>query len=123
MKTTKIISLIFLNLSSFKPATVDNERKKYFSEYFYLLRNIKEYFRMQPQMKEEPDKRTAINRLEFYVNFFEKYSNYDINSEYEIDDNLIWFIARYFHELYQVQLKNLPLPIIESIIKKQIFGD
>lgn len=104
----------FLKLCSFKPTIVDDERRKYYSEYFFALGNINEYFRMQRKSSLK-DIEKVISNFEVYVKFFNKYTKWN-ECDGEIDDDLVSFLASHFYEVDQERLKKLPLRMIERIV-------
>lgn len=118
----------FLNLTSFDNSTLDSLHQKYYSEFFLLLGNIDEYFRIQPEIINEI---TNDNAVDILISISHKYhkiykkiefnSQIDLNSLYNIESvhKVISFISSNFEKVKKSRLTELDISLLEQIISNE----
>lgn len=108
----------FLGLSSFSNVKLDPNRLKYFLNYFYILGNSDEYYRLKSYFLKDITKENAIEQL---ISF----ANLDSNDNESIDPNdqsiqeIIQFIAKNFWSISKEKLKLLNINILEIILSQE----
>lgn len=107
----------FLNLVSFEETKIDPDHQTHYSEYFYQLGNLNEYFRLQTKFVSEINSDNAVDRLLSISNITE------IDPEIKIDEKsiqqLIDFISENFENVNKDRLKLLKLEFLEEIIENE----
>ncbi|KAK8839940.1 hypothetical protein M9Y10_031655 [Tritrichomonas musculus] len=107
----------FLNLVSFEETKIDPDHQTHYSEYFYQLGNLNEYFRLQTKFFSEINSENAVDRLLSISNITE------IDPEIKIDEKsiqqLIDFISENFENVNKDRFKLLKLEFLEEIIENE----
>ena len=106
----------FLSLSSFDNTAIDQTRRKYFSAYFYILGNIEEYTKLQPNYTESLTIDNVVNRLHS-ISEVTSIITFDANPATLFFEEIIEFAASHFEELDKKGLKKLSIEMIEEILK------
>lgn len=105
----------FLKLSSFNNFQLNSKERKLYSEYFYHLGNIEEYYRIQPECYGVLTTENAVERLISILN--NSLKNTDEIDRCNINfTKIIEFISIHFEEIDKELVKKLPIDTIEEIL-------
>lgn len=108
----------FLNLATFQNCKIDPRHKKYFTEYFSILGNIDEYFRIQPEFFSSLSAENVIDRLLSIIEIT-SYLSQDYSKKALPINEIIPFISSHFECIDKKQMKMLPVEILEEIISNE----
>lgn len=101
----------FLQLLNFEDSNkLDKKRLQYYSEFFYLLGNIDEFFRLQPNIFSNITIENVIDQLLTISDKPLIFDNYSEPVKY-----LITFAAHHFEEIDKSRLKTLNIEILNEI--------
>ena len=106
----------FLKLVTFDNIKIDLNRQQIYSEYFYLLGNTDEFFRIQPKYLEGLTEENAVDRLVTISRIPTEFQEINKFKETKTMDEIITFISSHFEKVDKEQMKNLDIDIIEEII-------
>lgn len=106
----------FLQLCTFDNKKLNPEFQELFSQYFYKLGNIDEYFRIQSDFLALLTPENAIDRL-LKVQKIANSNSDEFNHQQDFMQKLISFIASHFEEFDKENLKRLSIDFIEEIIQ------
>lgn len=110
----------FLSLFSFEKKKIEGSKQKVFLQYFYNLGNIDEYFRLQPNYMQTISIENIIERLQSFTKTqFEINESNDQSKSSPIFDKLIEYASEHFEELDKEKMKELPIDILEEIIRNE----
>lgn len=101
----------FLNLAYFGEHELTPNLREEFSVYFYILGNIEEYLKLQPDFNKDLNINNAIERLSLIENV---HSKNDAQADYRND--LIEFIASNFEFIDKTKLNSLSIDTVDEIL-------
>lgn len=108
----------FLKLGTFQNIEVDSIRQHLFSEYFYMLKNTNEFFRIQPNYLQGLTEGNAIERLILLTNVISKFGESFFQKTNPINE-IISFVSSRFESINKEKIKQLDINIIEQIISNK----
>lgn len=109
----------FLQLATFKSIKIDPERQKYFSQYFYALGNVDEFFNIQPSYFNDLTPENALDRLESIAIFFGRNIETIEMKDNDVMTRIIDFISTNFENIDKERLKKMNVDVIEMIISNE----
>ena len=113
----------FLNLVTFDEIQVDLTRRKYFSEYFFILGNFDEYMRLNSDsdLQSINNGNRALDQLIILTNILQENTANQIYSETIDIKHLIETISNNFDSCDKDKMKELKVNFIEDIIQNPKF--
>lgn len=108
----------FLNMASFQNSKLDFSHQLLFAQYFYLLGNFDEYFRVQPKYC---NNYTSENVVDILLSMSQMSSIIPAQFNIKISpmNELISFVAQHFEEIEKEKMKKLSVDIIDEILQNK----
>lgn len=108
----------FLKLATFKNYDIEYSRQQKYSEYFFMLGNIDEFFRIQSHIYGQITTENIIDHLKQISIIITKYSFKFQKSSKEFDE-IISFAAQNFFQIDQKEIEKMSPEVIELIISDE----